>query len=344
MKPQCIILVILCVALCGQPRAQAQDMDTELSNLTEKLASQITDHGKKKVAVLDFTDLQGGSSEFGKYIAEELTVNLVMGKRQFSVLDRANLKSILAEHKLTATGLVDPENAKKLGQFAGVDALIIGSIIPKGQTISLTAKIITTDTAEIVGAGRAEFKTNDTIQQLLSRPATENPAVGSAGDLNNDIPKDDVPKVVKSFGDLRVELQPLQIVNGGRFQLTMTLTNQNPNKSIWVALNSSDGIYPKGSLTDAGGFQFMMDRIGLSGIQLASYGPYGNQNNGFSPALEINPRDSISATVKFTPFDGARQAMPGICNLQIEFLLGHDFGTTKATVKVNNLVTKIDAK
>jgi len=70
--------------------------------------------GKKKVTVLDFTDLQGGASELGKYIAEQLTVNLVMGKREFSVLDRANLKSILAEHKLTSTGLVDPENAKKL--------------------------------------------------------------------------------------------------------------------------------------------------------------------------------------------------------------------------------------
>ena len=109
-------------------------------------------------------------------------------------------------------------------------------------------------------------------------------------------------------------------------------------------MNSSDGISPKGSLTDAGGFQFVMDRVGLTGIQSASYGQYGNQQGGFSPALEINPHDSISATVKFTPFDGARQAMPGVCNLQIEFLLGHDFGTTRATVKVNNLVSKIDAK
>jgi len=42
-----------------------------------------------------------------------------MSKRDFSVLDRANLNSILAEHKLTAKGLVDPENAKKLGMFSG---------------------------------------------------------------------------------------------------------------------------------------------------------------------------------------------------------------------------------
>ena len=123
-------------------------MDTELPTLTEKLASQIKDQGKKKVAVLDFTDLQGGTTELGRYVAEQLTVDFVMGKRDFSVLDRANLRKILAEHKLTALGLIDPDNAKKLGKFAGVDALIMGNMVRLGQNIDLTAKVITTDTAE----------------------------------------------------------------------------------------------------------------------------------------------------------------------------------------------------
>jgi TolB-like protein len=336
------IVIILCIVLCGYMQARAQDMDIELSKLADNLAGQIKDQGKKKVTVLDFTDLQGGSSELGKYVAEQLTVDLVISRKGFSVLDRANLQSILAEHKLAATGLIDPDTAKKFGQFSGVDAIILGTVTPKDQNITLTAKIISTDTAEIIGAGKASFKADASVQQLQSTPAAATNAPSSTGpgaDLS-----DDKPKVVKTFGDLRVELQTLQIVNNGRFQLAMTLTNQNSSKSIWVALNSSDGISPKGSLTDAGGFQFVMDRVGLTGIQSASYGPYGNQQGGFSPALEINPHDSISATVKFTPFDGARQAMPGVCNLQMEFLLGHDFGTTRATVKVNNLVSKIDAK
>src|SRR4051812_16389031 len=88
----------------------SQDMDKELENLSEKLAGAVKEQGKKKVTVIDFADLQGGTAELGRYVAEQLTVNLVMtAKREFSVLDRANLKSILAEHKLTASGLVDPE-------------------------------------------------------------------------------------------------------------------------------------------------------------------------------------------------------------------------------------------
>jgi hypothetical protein len=331
------IAIILCFLIGSHTFVQAQDMDTELSKLTEDLAGKIQDHGNKKVTVLDFTDLQGNSSELGKYIAEQLTVDFVMAKRDFSVLDRANLKKILAEHKLTASGLVDPENAKKLGLFAGVDALIIGNIIPIGTNITLTVKVITTETAEVVGAAKAKFRSDETVRQFLSQPAAVSNAGGSDGAL-----QDDKAKVVKTFEDLRVELQSLHIINGGRFQLTMALANQNSKKSIWVALNSNGGITPKGTITDSNGFQFVMDRVGLSGIQYTSYGPYGNQD-GFSHATEIRPNDSISATVMFTPFDGRTRAATGVCNLQTEFLLGHNFGGQSPIVSVKNLVTKIEA-
>ena len=234
MNPQRIIIAILCVFLCGHAHAQVQDMDKELSDLAGKLATQINDHGKKKVAVLDFTDLQGGSSELGKYIAEQLTVNLVMGKRDFSVLDRANLKSILAEHKLTATGLVDPENAKKLGMFAGVDALILGTIIPKGQNTSLTAKIITTDTAEIIGAARAEFVTDNTVQQLASKPAKPEDIAGVSQSLASPPPK--------PFGDLEARVESLKLVPyayGQSFSwvtFSIIITNASESDTYGVAL------------------------------------------------------------------------------------------------------------
>src|ERR1039457_29297 len=119
MNRACIIIALLFFVLCGH--VLAQDIDTELSNMTERLAGKIKAKDMKRVAVIDFTDLQGGSSELGKSIAEQMTVDFAMTNRDFSILDRANLKRILAEHKLTALGLIDPDNAKKLGMFAGVD-------------------------------------------------------------------------------------------------------------------------------------------------------------------------------------------------------------------------------
>jgi curli biogenesis system outer membrane secretion channel CsgG len=336
MKPQRLLAVIICTLFCAT--VLAQDIDTELSKLADNLAGQIKDQGKKKVTVIDFTDLQGGSSELGKYIAEQLTVDLVISKKDFSVLDRANLKSILAEHKLTATGLIDPDTAKKLGQFAGVDAIILGTITPKDQNIALTAKIITTDTAEIIGAAKAAFKADRTIQQLQSTPSTGNNVLSGAGagaDLS-----EDKPKVVKSFGNLIVELQSLKIVNGGQYLLTMTLTNRSKTRSIWVAGSS------RASLFDPNGNQF--GRAAVSGISYASvhvqstYG--GAMQEYFNPAAEISPADSITATFAFVSSEG-RSPSPGVCNLQLEFFLGDDFvsGSAKHTT-TPNLVTKFEAK
>lgn len=246
----------LCVSLSGETLAQAQDMDAALTKLADNVADQIKDHGNKKVTVLDFTDLQGNSSELGRYIAEQLSVDLVMGKRDFAVLDRANLKSILAEHKLTSEGLVNPENAKKLGQFAGVDALIVGSIIPKNTNVDLTVKIITTDTAEIVGAAKSEFRKDNTVEQFLSSPAkTEN--VDSAA---QEPPKRDFDARQSSYdlGPLKVSLDSFRVLQNGQIVAVLLFKNTSTNSAIRVALNVRGIGNIETSLMDDQGHQYRL--------------------------------------------------------------------------------------
>jgi hypothetical protein len=338
MKLNPSITATLCIFLCGQALAQAQDLDKELSDLAENLATQVKEHGNKKVTVVDFTDLQGAATELGRYIAEQLTVNLVLSKKGFSVLDRANLNKILAEHKLTAAGLVDPENAKKLGMFAGVDALILGTLTPRAQDIALTAKIITTETAEIVGAAKANFKSDKTVAELLSHPAAEIITAVKAGTLD-----DEKPKVVKTFGDLRIEIKSLRIVNAREYLLTMVLTNQNPTKAICTAIKDDS---MSNRIIDAGGFEFSTDRASVTGVSIASSGSpvsYGYQVNSFSPATQIGPHDSTTATLKFISLRG-KPAQPGACRLLLEFLLGRDYNNNAASNGTSHsLVIRVEA-
>jgi hypothetical protein len=70
------------------------------------LSSAITKSGKKTVAVVDFTDLQGRVTEFGRFLAEEFSVALSADQSGFKVIDRTNLKTILQEHKLASTGVL----------------------------------------------------------------------------------------------------------------------------------------------------------------------------------------------------------------------------------------------
>ena len=210
--------VALSVIMSCQVFAQTQNMDKELSGLAEKLATQIKETGRKKVAILDFTDLQGNNTELSRFVGEQFQVTFVERRNGVSVMDRANLKKILAEHKLTLDGLIEPENAKKLGQFAGVDAIILGKVTQLKDDVVATANVIATDTAEIIGAGKVTFKADAGIAALSSNPTTQTPTEGQ--DPNQ---RKKVIAVVKSFGDLRIE-SSLAIVNGKQLLLTMVFT------------------------------------------------------------------------------------------------------------------------
>jgi TolB-like protein len=324
-----LLVVILCFALFGS--VQAQDMDKVLSELAAKLAKNTQEAGKTKITVADFSDLQGNANELGKFVAEELTVNLVMVKSNFSVLDRANLKKILAEHKLTSTGLIDPDNAKKLGQFAGVDALILGTIVARGHKVSVTAKIITTDTAEIVGAAKAEFASDDSTEKLLAKSA-EAPKASATNDS-----QDQKPTSIKFFGDFGVGLESLRVVNGRTFSLSMTLTNQNPKRSVWVALSIQPNGVVKSSLTDSDSFEF--EATTPSGIAAADLGYEGK----FYKATEIGPGDSIPVSLNFFSTAG-KDASPGSCRLRLEFLQANRMnGNMGGSGTTRNLAAKMEA-
>src|ERR1019366_1370104 len=153
----------------------AQTLDQEMSGLADKLNKALVAKGCKNVAAIDFTDLQGQPTELGRYLSERLAVEIV-STGGVSMVDRANLKSILAEHKLTEEGLVNPANAKKLGEFAGVDAILIGNITALDDGVELMVKGISTASAQIIAAGRIKFPKTSEIQQLFNRSVS-----GSAG-------------------------------------------------------------------------------------------------------------------------------------------------------------------
>jgi curli biogenesis system outer membrane secretion channel CsgG len=104
--------------------------EKEIDNISKTMADKIAAAGKKKVAVVDFTDLQGNVTELGRFIAEEFFTSLLIAKKGFTVIDRTHLNALLKEHKLSAKGLIDPTTAKKLGKIAGPEALITGTLTP----------------------------------------------------------------------------------------------------------------------------------------------------------------------------------------------------------------------
>lgn len=305
MKSYSFIAFILSLVVLVDLPAGAEDMDTALSGLATNIAAAIKDHGNRKVTVLDFTDLQGNQSELGRYVAEQLTVDLVMGKHTFAVLDRANLKSILAEHKLTAKGLVDPENARKFGQLAGVDALIIGNVVPMNPDVDLTVKIITTDTAEIIGAAKTSFASTKETELLLKSSVTPSDTVGDG--LSQAPPKKDfdAPKSSFDFGLLNVTLDSIRPLHDGRFAVTLLFKNTSTNTILSVAFNRNEFGDATAYLFDDQGYQYQAGR-NVEGIAIRSSAGYW-----YSPTDSADQRQAQQQEKTEKEMAGATSIPPG---------------------------------
>jgi curli biogenesis system outer membrane secretion channel CsgG len=84
---------------------------------------------KVRLAVLELTekDAGGWSGHVGR-AAEDWFVDSLVNTRKFSVVERQQLNSILAEHAFQLSGSVDQATAVKAGRMAGVQFVVFGNI------------------------------------------------------------------------------------------------------------------------------------------------------------------------------------------------------------------------
>jgi len=174
-KSFCRIFFLVFAAAFLFPATPSFSYEREIANLTSILSAEIAKSGKKSLAVVDFTDLQGQVNELGRFIAEEMSGNMTQLSQTsgIDVLDRNHIKRILEEQKLSMSGLVDPRTIKKVGRLAGTDIIITGTITPFGDSIRVSCKAIDTETGKVIGSARGDIAKTATIADLLKLGVSE---------------------------------------------------------------------------------------------------------------------------------------------------------------------------
>lgn len=175
-------LLLLCALLAAPAAAQPTP---DLASATEELVAQLREPQRRgeidRLAVLDFSDLQGNVLELGRYLAEETIRVLVPRAQGLQVIERSQLDLLLREHQLSATGLLAPENAQRLGRISGVDVLILGTLTPFEAHVSVNLKALTTTTGTVIATAAAEIPRSRAIDELLAREVLPDEAQRSTG-------------------------------------------------------------------------------------------------------------------------------------------------------------------
>ncbi|MFH1673208.1 MAG: FlgO family outer membrane protein [Pseudomonadota bacterium] len=177
MNKVLIVLFITLVFLLPDSK-NAIAYEKEINAIASTLADNISTSGKKSIAVVDFTDLQGNVTELGRFLSEEFSVALSESGKRFEVVDRSQLNSILKEQQFTLSGLVDPKTVQKIGAIAGVQCLVTGTLTPFGDSIRLSVKVLDTSTARVIGGSRGDIAKTKAIEELLARGVESVPIIG----------------------------------------------------------------------------------------------------------------------------------------------------------------------
>jgi TolB-like protein len=305
------VAVVCAVCWLGLGSTPASGYQRETRAAADAVSEKLAAAGKKSIAVVDFTDLQGEASELGRFLAEEISVALASGDRPLEVVDRTHLKVLVQENKLSATGLIDPATAKKLGQIAGVDAIVTGTLTPFGDTVRLTLKVLDTSTARIVAATTAEIPKTKAIEELVARgvggaapaperdssPQTSKQASAPTG----------MPKPVELEG-IRFTLQRCMPIGGG---VRCELLVENVTEAA-LSVNIYGKSYTTASyLIDSSGNQFGATDVAFGrerntreevfpGIPLAlrvTFGSVPDDLKVVSLSLSVRPRQRIQTVL-----------------------------------------------
>lgn len=144
----------------------SQTLEVGLSSLSAQISAGMTESNKQKIAVIEFSDLNGKITELGKYLSEELITRLFLTKK-FQVIERLLLNKVLSEHKLNATGLIDETTAKELGNILGVEAIVSGTITDLGGSVKINSRLISTETGQIFSVASEEIIKDNTLKRLM---------------------------------------------------------------------------------------------------------------------------------------------------------------------------------
>ncbi|MFW5777810.1 MAG: CsgG/HfaB family protein, partial [Bacteroidota bacterium] len=95
--------------------------------LTVQRPAEVNLSGNKTIGVGEFVSAGEKKSLQAKNLEEIITTRLVEAET-FQVVDRQNINSILREHNLSLSGMVDSNSAVEVGKLLGANVLILGNI------------------------------------------------------------------------------------------------------------------------------------------------------------------------------------------------------------------------
>ena len=151
-----IVLIIAIALVMSATSHAAENLDRAVESLARQIInSRPADAEPLRVAVTAFVSADRRTSQFTNFLMSAMTGEMVaLSDGKFRVIERQQLEAALAEIEMQNVPVFSADSAQSLGNFLGVDALIIGEITPLADAVRLDARLIIVETVETIAQAR----------------------------------------------------------------------------------------------------------------------------------------------------------------------------------------------
>ncbi|MCD6412891.1 MAG: PorV/PorQ family protein [Elusimicrobia bacterium] len=161
------------VAHFGEEKEEVAKKEKARKVRKEKVAAKKSKKAQKisqTIAVGNFVNIsKDEKSEWLRVGIPEMACTTLSQIGGIKIVDRARLAEVLEEQKLGMLGIISEESAPQIGKMLGATAIIIGSYRLSGNDLLINARLIKTETAEILRAetGKGNVKKIDEIVEKI---------------------------------------------------------------------------------------------------------------------------------------------------------------------------------
>ena len=160
------VLVILFFVTFTVTSFSQSAFDKALKSISNDLAGKLKLQDRKKLVVLFITDINNATTTAGKYLADNVSFNLV-NDTAFNVFERENLSNIEEVKELIKEGFINAEKSKEIGKLLSVNTIIIGSYTVLSNTIKLSLKALSSNNGATIAASMMDLPLNADAGALL---------------------------------------------------------------------------------------------------------------------------------------------------------------------------------
>lgn len=172
-KIMMLTLVFVLIGCASTESTKRQSQETREGDFAVIISQTVLKNADKlpgkKVAVLDFTDINGASTEEGKLLAEQVTSRLAADGAVL-VIERSRLDKVLKEQELAASGVTE-STEEELGSVLNADALVAGTLVQMDENEEVNARMIDAKTGEIYCAANARKSLKSREKELEGLPS-----------------------------------------------------------------------------------------------------------------------------------------------------------------------------